>query len=74
MGSNPTGGPFRINVMENCKHKFVFLRTSRSTDDSGAYNTKFTRVDTFFCEHCLEYKEVKKEEWSRDTPAWYREK
>ena len=54
-----------------CSHKFVHLDTARWTRYSD-YNTKFVRVDKFFCERCLETKELRKEEYSRDTPDWYR--
>ncbi len=56
-----------------CEHRFVFLRSVKWTDDSGSYNTHFFRVDTFFCEKCLEQKEVKKDEYSRETPNWYKD-
>jgi hypothetical protein len=60
-------------VPRRCQHRYVVLRSARWTDDSGSYNTHFIRLDTFFCEHCLDQKEVRKEEYSRDTPDWYRE-
>jgi hypothetical protein len=59
--------------MNNCDHKFVHLDTTRWTDMSGTYAIGFFKVDRFFCEKCLEQKEVKKEAWQRDTPDWYRE-
>ena len=58
--------------MSECNHKYVHLETIRYTDDSGAYRTGFIKIDRFFCEHCLEQREIKKEEWSRETPEWYR--
>jgi len=54
-----------------CEHNYQFLRTAKFTDNRGNYNTHFFRVDTFFCTKCLEQKELKKDEYSRDTPAWY---
>lgn len=54
------------------KHNFVHLRTAKWLGDGGGYSTQYFRVDTFYCAECLEQKEVKKEEWSRDTPDWYR--
>jgi hypothetical protein len=59
-------------MASNCEHKFIFLRTAKFTDDSGNYNTKYTRIDYYFCERCLEYKEVRRVDWLRDTPDWYR--
>jgi hypothetical protein len=55
-----------------CKHNFVFLRTSKWTDYSGNYNTGYFRIDYYYCNHCLEYKEVKRSDYCRDTPDWYR--
>jgi hypothetical protein len=52
--------------------RWVFLRTAKWVDDSGGYQSRFLRVDTFYCDGCLEQKEVKREEYSRDTPDWYR--
>jgi hypothetical protein len=55
-----------------CDHKFVHLDTIKKHDTSG-YNTQFIRIDRFFCEKCLEQKEVRKSEYaySRETPEWY---
>lgn len=53
--------------------QWVFLRTAKWTSNDGGYNTRFTRVDTFFCCRCLEQKEKKREDWCRDTPDWYRD-
>ena len=54
------------------EHKFVHLRTAKWIGNDGGYSTQFIRVDTFFCERCLDQKEVRKETYSRDTPEWYR--
>lgn len=56
---------------EPCDHKFTFLRTAKKVDGSGSYHSHFVRIDTFFCEKCLEQKTVRKEEYSRETPEWY---
>ncbi len=55
-----------------CKHRYVLLRSARWTEDSG-YNTRFRRLDVFYCESCLEQKEIPRDEYSRETPNWYRE-
>ena len=57
---------------EQCEHKFVLLSTAKWTDDRGTYNTHFCRDDVFFCEKCLKQETVSKDEYSRDTPSWYR--
>lgn len=54
-----------------CDHKFVFLRSAKRTGNAGHYNTHFIRVDAFFCERCLECKEIRKEDFARETPDWY---
>jgi hypothetical protein len=59
-------------LSETCEHKFVYLDTSKWEDYSGSYNTKFVRVDRFFCERCLKEQENKREEYSRETPDWYK--
>jgi hypothetical protein len=53
-----------------CEHKYVYLYSSKTHEYTG-YNTHYTRTDTFFCEKCLVYKEVKQETYSRDTPSWF---
>ena len=57
-------------IQMECEHKFVHLETIRKDYyDSGC--THFLRIDRFYCEKCLEEKEVKKESWCRNTPEWY---
>lgn len=55
-----------------CNHKYVHLETAKWIDSSGTYNNGFFRIDRFFCEKCLDRKEVKKSEWCRETPEWFR--
>lgn len=57
---------------QECNHKYRFLRTAKKVDNDGGYNTHYIRIDYFYCEQCLHYKEVKQETYSRDTPDWYR--
>lgn len=61
------------DVMEQtqCQHVWRHLETVRWTD-FGNYNSHFHRVDRYFCEKCLETHEKKQDEFSRDTPEWYR--
>lgn len=54
-----------------CAHKFVHLETKKWTDASGTYQIGWLRMDRFFCEKCLEQRQEKKEEWSRNKPEWY---
>jgi len=53
-----------------CEHKWVHLDTKKKTD-YGGYQTRFVRIDQFFCEKCLETKEKRQDEYSRDTPDWF---
>jgi hypothetical protein len=59
-----------METMTDCEHKFVFLRSTKSREYAG-YQTIFERRDIFFCERCLEQKEVRRCDSSRGTPAWY---
>lgn len=63
-------GQGSIGKRNEHEHKFVHLETKRSTKMSN-YQSGWTRIDTFFCEKCLVYKDKKQEEWSRDKPSWY---
>jgi len=55
-----------------CEHKWVFQESSYS-HSLGGYNDTFDRVDTYYCEKCLEIKEINaKHENSRGTPYWYK--
>ncbi|MGG1659495.1 hypothetical protein [Brevibacillus sp. NRS-1366] len=56
--------------MEKCEHKFVYLDTKRLRENAG-YNDHFKRIDTFFCEKCLEYIDKVQEGYARGKPDWY---
>jgi hypothetical protein len=43
-----------------CDHKFSHLETKKNHSYDGMFNTRFTRIDIFFCDKCLEQKIVKK--------------
>lgn len=58
--------------MSECNHKYIHFDTSkRSEHDGSPYQLHWIRVDKFFCEKCLDTKDVKKEGWDRDKPDWY---
>lgn len=45
--------------MDNCNHKFVFLRHDRDARNDGFdRNPIWISQDVFFCEKCLEYQRV----------------
>lgn len=53
-----------------CDHVFVFLRTIQNVDNCN-YQLHWEQTDIFFCEKCLEQKNVYKHEYSRDKPDWW---
>jgi hypothetical protein len=61
--------------MSDCDHKWVHLESIKKEDGiSYTYCTSLKKVDRFFCEKCLEQKEVVKEcEVSRHSkyPDWW---
>lgn len=57
--------------MNNCEHNFQYMGSSKISNSSG-YNIIYKKIDYFYCTKCLEQKEVRKEEYSRDIPEWYR--
>ena len=56
--------------MSICQHKWVHKETKRKSSYEG-WDSKYTKIDIYYCEKCLEEKIVKKEEFSRDCPEWY---
>ncbi len=54
----------------NCEHKFVYLDTKKSNEYNG-FVFHYIRIDTFYCEKCLEYKDKKQETHSRERPDWW---
>jgi len=56
----------------NCEHKWKHKETIRKHDSyQGSYCTTWIKIDYYFCEKCLEEKEKKRVEDSRETPLWY---
>lgn len=59
----------------NCEHKFIFQRSDSSRSDYGYRGYKYIRVDAFYCEKCLEIKEVSSEHVTHqgnfeERPEW----
>jgi hypothetical protein len=54
----------------NCAHKYVLKRTESFYQENGRYNNKFTLIDYFFCEKCLDEKETKKQ-INCGSDRWY---
>lgn len=56
-----------------CEHKWIFQESAYRREPSSGYNDLYERIDTYFCEKCLETKEiVAKHEYSRGKPYWYK--
>ena len=53
-----------------CDHKWQHQETKKRTR-YGRYNSEWIRVDRYYCQNCLEIKELKKSEYSRQCPDWY---
>lgn len=48
-------------MSENCEHKFVHKSTDGFYRSNGRYSWHYCLIDYFFCEKCLQEKEIKKE-------------
>lgn len=63
--SVPEGIPIGPRPSASCQHDFVFLRDNYSHIQAHAAQGLMPRIpaemkDTFYCQHCLEYREVKR--------------
>lgn len=45
----------------SCDHKFVHRNSDSFKASASRYSWKYTCIDYYFCEKCLEEKEIKKE-------------
>jgi hypothetical protein len=55
-----------------CDHKYVHFDCKKRQEYSVTTGmTLWTRIDYFFCEKCLDEKEKRKHETSRDKPEWF---
>lgn len=61
--------------MNECEHKWVFMETAKQVGYIGSYSTpskEWRRIDRFYCEKCLEIKEIKKTVPGRcEKPEWF---
>lgn len=55
-----------------CQHDWVHQETVVLSSYGGAYASHWERHDRYFCRHCLEIHELKREAITRDAPDWYR--
>lgn len=56
--------------MEDCKHKFVHLKTESYWQYDGRNSRKYHSTETFFCENCLEEREKEKTHFCTDYELW----
>ena len=57
----------------SCKHKFVHRNNDSYYRAESRYSYKYTSIDYYYCEKCLEEKEVRKEEsvqQGHEVPDW----
>lgn len=59
-----------ISTSIPCQHKWMYFDTKKYYD-VGDFNTKFTRIDNFYCEKCCETKTKVIEDYCRKEPDWY---
>lgn len=48
-------------TVEKCNHKWIFQETQQkrhTTNNNGHYTAHFERVDVYYCEKCLEIKNI----------------
>ena len=59
------------DIQHKCDHVYQHIKTVRWLKKDGGYHRQWIRVDEFACTRCPEIREVRKEEWSRESPDWY---
>lgn len=64
-----------FSTTTGCKHQFIHLSSESYYQSTGRYSWKYVKVETFFCQWCLEEKETKKEHFCGDhelynLPDW----
>ena len=56
-----------------CEHKWIFQESAYKHELSSGYSDLYERIDNYFCEKCLDQKEIiAKHEYSRGKPYWYK--
>lgn len=58
--------------MDKCEHRWIFMETVRQPGYSGYGSRDWKRIDRFYCEKCLEFKErIQKEQGYKSKPDWF---
>lgn len=72
-----TVGRPQVSLPDCEVHTFTYLRTARikrKVDVAGEKpHNHWHRIDTFYCQHCLRYSTMERNEDSPTIPDWYRE-
>lgn len=56
-----------------CEHKYIWYDYSQNHDMRIGYHTQhYERIDMFYCEKCLEFKEKRRSETSAYKPEWFK--
>jgi hypothetical protein len=55
---------------EPCEHKWIF-QESHYSKEWGSYQNEYKKMDIYYCEKCLERKEILRSEYSRGEPLWW---
>ena len=56
-----------------CEHKWVFQGSDYEKRERNRYENIYKKIDTYYCEKCLEIKEIiSKDENSEKKPYWYK--
>jgi hypothetical protein len=61
---------------QGCEHKWVFMETVKQRGERASFGIspqkEWKRTDRFYCEKCLEIKEIVKTEYGyMDKPDWF---
>ncbi len=62
--------------MNECEHKWVFMETVKQRGERASFGIspqkEWKRIDRFYCEKCLEIKELTKTAPGyQDKPEWF---
>lgn len=64
----------QVNLPKCEVHTFVFLGSAREKERIKGQGqlTKWKRTDTFFCQHCLSYTYMTRQQEGEFMPYWFR--
>lgn len=68
--NNESSPPNQESSIE-CDHKYIH-ESIHYESETFSYNTRYKKLDIYFCEKCLSKKEIIKEEYGREIPLWWR--